>query len=274
MTDADAPLPIKYRPTCYGDRMNDIVFQGHMVQRGNKDPDVWFWPFVRKEDSGCWTWTRGTRAGGVGLVRDRRVGVDKPAHAVAYSLTTGLDYSDFGPLRRKCTSRLCCNPDHYKPQRTSFFDVDGARACSRCSAVKPLEEFPPNKACAGGRISVCRTCTKARHRELSASPEWKTKVSYWNRKAHLLRFFNLTEDQFEALLTSQGGVCACCGTDQWGSPSGVPAVDHDHSCCPGKRSCGKCVRGLLCMSCNTLAGVFEHPKKDLILAYLEVTRGL
>lgn len=33
-------------------------------------------------------------------------------------------------------------------------------------------------------------------------------------------------------------------------------VDHDHSCCSGGTSCGKCVRGMVCHSCNLLlAGV-------------------
>jgi hypothetical protein len=27
-------------------------------------------------------------------------------------------------------------------------------------------------------------------------------------------------------------------------------VDHDHTCCPGEYTCGKCVRGLLCDDCN------------------------
>ena len=34
-----------------------------------------------------------------------------------------------------------------------------------------------------------------------------------------------------------------------------PQIDHDHRCCPGSESCGKCIRGILCSSCNTgLAG--------------------
>ena len=31
-------------------------------------------------------------------------------------------------------------------------------------------------------------------------------------------------------------------------------MDHYHKCCPGKTSCGKCVRGLLCGNCNTILG--------------------
>lgn len=35
-------------------------------------------------------------------------------------------------------------------------------------------------------------------------------------------------------------------------------IDHDHSCCPkNKRSCGKCVRGVLCRDCNLGIGHFK-----------------
>jgi hypothetical protein len=33
-------------------------------------------------------------------------------------------------------------------------------------------------------------------------------------------------------------------------------VDHDHACCQKKnRSCGKCIRGLLCHTCNIAASI-------------------
>jgi hypothetical protein len=61
-----------------------------------------------------------------------------------------------------------------------------------------------------------------------------------------------------------------------GSPfkDGQPIfIDHDHACCPQeKASCGKCVRGLLDLSCNTALGQIER-KYDLARAYLDNPPG-
>lgn len=59
--------------------------------------------------------------------------------------------------------------------------------------------------------------------------------------------YGLTKEAYEAILAEQSGACAGDGCTD------VPTdVDHDHECCPGPRSCGECVRGLLCSSCNRL----------------------
>ncbi len=34
-------------------------------------------------------------------------------------------------------------------------------------------------------------------------------------------------------------------------------IDHDHSCCNRRRSCGRCVRGALCKKHNTTLGTYE-----------------
>lgn len=69
------------------------------------------------------------------------------------------------------------------------------------------------------------------------------------RRYHLLRTYNMTLEDFDSLLNSQEGLCAMCGE---GFGEEIPSVDHDHSCCPSSRSCGKCVRGLLHRRCNSL----------------------
>ena len=62
-------------------------------------------------------------------------------------------------------------------------------------------------------------------------------------------------EDYERLLFEQDGVCAICQR----SPKdvGVLAVDHDHRCCPTERTCGKCIRSLLCTDCNISIGRFN-----------------
>lgn len=73
--------------------------------------------------------------------------------------------------------------------------------------------------------------------------------------------YNITNAQRLAILESQGNKCGNpgCGVTEPGG-SGTWNIDHDHSCCPGPRSCGKCIRGLLCFNCNIAEG---HLRGDL-----------
>jgi len=82
------------------------------------------------------------------------------------------------------------------------------------------------------------------------------------RDLYLRRQFGITAGQFDALLAAQDGGCAICrGALDRGGVTGLNGsmsghVDHDHRCCPGMRSCGRCVRGILCGLCNRALGQF------------------
>lgn len=76
-------------------------------------------------------------------------------------------------------------------------------------------------------------------------------------------------------LAKDGASCAICDADiltpipHSGKGSGWRAplvVDHDHLCCPGQKSCGKCVRGFLCPNCNTAIGFMKDDPDRLAAA--------
>lgn len=79
---------------------------------------------------------------------------------------------------------------------------------------------------------------------------------------HRLRTFGLSPEAFERMKESQENKCAVCNKIF----ERTPHVDHDHSCCFGKRSCGKCIRGLLCHHCNAGLGNFKDSPELLLKA--------
>lgn len=99
---------------------------------------------------------------------------------------------------------------------------------------------------------------------------WRTAHPDGRREGDLKRRYRLTLTQFKEMLAAQGGGCAICGTDEPGGRWGAFFVDHDHSCCPGRNSCGACVRGLLCWKCNLRLEVVEDTTfMERAIAYLD-----
>lgn len=87
-----------------------------------------------------------------------------------------------------------------------------------------------------------------------------------SRRRYIIRKYNLTPDRYEALLEAQNHRCAICCTDDPGG-RGTWHIDHDHHCCPpSKRSCGNCVRGILCAKCNMMLGKAGDDPEILINA--------
>lgn len=81
--------------------------------------------------------------------------------------------------------------------------------------------------------------------------------------------FKMSREEFDDLLKNQNNVCAICGNpDNRGFRL---TVDHDHKCCQGSRTCGKCNRGLLCGKCNSALGLLGENKTIIgnMLSYLE-----
>lgn len=132
---------------------------------------------------------------------------------------------------------------------------EGTKWCPRCEKFVDKTEFAGKKKLA----SYCSPCSKAWQK----SNRGKNPERYVQQKfAQRLRRYNLTPDQYEELLARQGGGCAICKSEVNNMEMYRLHVDHDHTCCAGKESCGKCIRGILCANCNHGLG---HFKDDLAL---------
>ena len=106
------------------------------------------------------------------------------------------------------------------------------RACSVCSV-----EFSTD-VMLGRR---CRPCAS------NAAHDRRVSVTY-----------SLTPEMYQELLAAQQGRCFICRRKPGKKRL---SVDHDHSCCPGPVSCGRCVRGLLCKADNR--DVLGHLRDDV-----------
>lgn len=125
------------------------------------------------------------------------------------------------------------------------------KTCKTCGLEKSIEKYE-------GARRECKSCRDRRRR---------------------LRQYGLTLERFDDILREQGGACAICRFTI--GPTSIPGevsawrIDHDHACCPGAKTCGRCLRGLLCHNCNISLGNVRDNLTTLknMIHYLEESRG-
>ncbi|WP_433528618.1 endonuclease VII domain-containing protein [Micromonospora sp. CA-263727] len=123
---------------------------------------------------------------------------------------------------------------------------EGHRFCADCDSVKPLVEFPRNRADSSGYATYCKPCHNTRTRET------KQRLYGGSREYHLRRRYGIGQKEFDELLAEQGGVCGVCGDLD------PEHVDHDHRT--------GWVRGILCFNCNGGLGQFRDSPTRLARA--------
>lgn len=148
------------------------------------------------------------------------------------------------PDRGKANARASRERD---PERVK--ERDRARYAANREARLAEAALPVNRAKKAARMKAAR----------AADPEGsRLKFRAWA--------YSVSVEALTAMLAAGCGVC--------GATAGLH-VDHDHRCCPpgrgGPKSCGRCVRGVLCNGCNTAAGLTgESPARlRALAAYLE-----
>jgi hypothetical protein len=189
------------------------------------------------------------------------------------------------------------------------------KCCAKCSETKPAVEFARDKNRKDGLQAYCKACQRAyrvankerlggyfreycaanRPRISEQRREYRTthrerigernrEYAQANRERLLayLREYNagprrlrhgLTRAEREHLAAMQLHRCAVC-LDLLGDDR---QIDHDHDHCPGRTSCGACVRGVLHKRCNAVVGQFENgtlvdPElAELAACYVEMT---
>ena len=123
------------------------------------------------------------------------------------------------------------------------------KQCSKCKETKDFSEFFKSAGKPDGYQAYCKPCKRGHERDTHSYAD--------NRKHMLWSKYKMTPAQYEDMLKAQGYACAnkgCGATDPARGQIGF-SVDHDHACCGGDKSCGECVRGLLCNKCNVALGL-------------------
>lgn len=132
---------------------------------------------------------------------------------------------------------------YVRTSKASKRDEKGRKQCFECLSWLEESQFAErNSRTPDGLSRACKDCV------------------FWRGVKYSYR---LNREDYTKILETQGRTCAICESPDPRHAHGRWNVDHDHRCCPGKTSCGGCVRGLLCGPCNAGIGLLQDSPKIL-----------
>lgn len=189
-----------------------------------------------------------------------------------------------GQVARYCGGSACRNPVRLCQICNSEFQphINGARAkyCANCTEIKDSAGWQNNQK---ARADICAVCGETGY-PIARGRVWPYLCKHClfpiRHVENRLRLHHVKWDLAKILLTNPD--CPICGTNmlipirQIGGTSNRAraqlAVDHDHNCCASiSNSCGECVRGLICMKCNTALGLLKDDSGcvEKLLKYIQ-----
>jgi len=130
------------------------------------------------------------------------------------------------------------------------------KVCSVCKTEKPVDDFHKK-----GKYlySKCKVCWREYSKDHYAQNTQYYKDKAKRNRKPIWEQHGLTLEAYTKIAAKSNGLCSICG-------DGATVIDHDHNCCSGPKSCGKCVRGLLCGHCNSMIGFAKDSSDTLIKA--------
>lgn len=167
--------------------------------------------------------------------------------------------------RRPVYRRNQCNTHYHKLMRNPDRNLEpiSGPPCKRCGGEVPVVRSK--------RAALCRSCRQEWRWCAECEAPWRTQGYEVKQAAFTLPCpmhvrdqqlrvrLGITLEHYSDLLRAQGSRCAVDGCDEREDL----AVDHDHRCCPQRRACPKCIRGLVCARHNHALGKVRDSIADL-----------
>lgn len=123
---------------------------------------------------------------------------------------------------------------------------------AKAEQCKRGHKFTPENTYLHAGRRICRTCKRDYKRHAVKTGAQFIRKEY---RASNLKRKGVTEQQYGALLTAQGGACAICRRTKPRSDQKNFAIDHCHAT--------GVVRGLLCSRCNMALGLLDDSQEML-----------